>query len=78
MPIDTSIGAIIVPTCRPVVTTILESEQWRQALQFCCYDDPKSPETPLRKLIKKMPGKNSINSAYLYYTDQFKDLAICI
>ena len=39
-----------------VVATILESDQWCQALQYCSNDEPNAIETPLRKLITKMPG----------------------
>ena len=38
------------------MSTILKSKKWCQALQFCSSDDPKTAETPLRKLIKKMPS----------------------
>ena len=41
---------------RAVVHTILKSDQWRQALKFCTNSDTKEAETPLRKLIKTMPG----------------------
>ncbi|CAI8040068.1 Transient receptor potential cation channel subfamily A member 1 homolog [Geodia barretti] len=56
-----------------VVTTILESEQWHQALQFCSYEDRKNPETPLRKLIKKMPSAAKVAFERCVQIEQIAD-----
>ena len=56
-----------------VVTVIIQSIHWRQAMQFC--NDPyckEGGETPLRKLIKKMPGEchtGKIDLFSCYLTD---------
>ena len=45
------------------MSTLLKSDQWQQALQYC--SDPhdyKDTETPVRKLIKKMPGQLTIQT----------------
>ena len=48
--------------CRSVVLLILQSAKWKQSLQFCGNTSSrcKDIDTPLRKLIKKMPSKRLI------------------
>ena len=47
---------------RGVVKEILASEKWRQALsEETFYSDKKPRKTPLRQLMRRMPGK-----PYLY------------
>ena len=47
---------ILLASYREVVQAIVESAQWREALCNTTYDTKGKPTTPLRQLIKDMPG----------------------
>ena len=44
--------------CRGVVQEILNSNKWKDALSYESFVDYSKPRmTPLRKLVRKMPGE---------------------
>lgn len=56
----------LLPNSRDVAEAIINSDQWDKALRNTTYLPNGQPTTPLRKLIKKMPGAvgNQVQANY--------------
>ena len=46
--------------CRDIAMEIIKNPNWKLAMRNCYHSKSEGLTTPLRELIKKMPGKNSL------------------